>query len=149
MSYGNQRDHELLDRFAVRDWLLALAGSDVAPSGAYPEPSEHLDALRRVAESELERDWLEAVSAGRYRLPDRGQVFIEAANARPDFVYGDLQVVVFVDGPVHGYADVQARDAEAQTRLEDLGFYVLRFGADRRTWQSTFEANPNVFGGRS
>jgi very-short-patch-repair endonuclease len=76
-------------------------------------------------------------------------VFIEAANARPDFVYADLQVAVFVDGPVHGYADIQARDADAQSRLEDLGFYVLRFGADSRTWQSTFDANPNVFGGRS
>ena len=50
---------------------------------------------------------------------------------------------------VHDYADVQARDAEAQTRLEDLGFYVIRFGADQPTWPAVLEANPNVFGRRS
>lgn len=149
MSYGNQRDHDLLDRFIARDWLLTLAGSVVQPSATYGEPSEHFEALRRIAESDLERAWLDAVRSASLRLPDRGQVHIEAANARPDFVYPDLQVAIFVDGPVHDYPDVQARDVAAEARLVDLGFYVLRFGADAREWPTIFDQNPNVFGRRS
>lgn len=149
MSYGNQRDHQLLDRFAVRDWLLALASSSVETSPNYREPSEHFKALHRAAESNLERAWLDALQAGEYRMPEHSQHHLEAANARPDFLYESLQVAVFVDGPVHEYPDVQIRDVAAQARLEDLGYYVLRFGADPRGWPLIFDQNPNVFGRRS
>ncbi|MBI2776619.1 MAG: DEAD/DEAH box helicase [Chloroflexi bacterium] len=148
MSYGNQRDHPLLDRFEVRDALLALAGSSVEASASYRAPSAHFDALRRAAESTLERAWLDALHARGYRMPETSQRVVAGANARPDFLYDDMQVAVFVDGPVHDYPDVQERDAAAQSRLEDLGFFVIRFGADQRDWASIFEANPGVFGRR-
>jgi very-short-patch-repair endonuclease len=148
MSYGNQRDHDLINRHDVRDWLLTLAASDVEPSSTYAEPSEHFDSLLRVAESDLERAWLQALRTAGLGLPDRGQHYLADANARPDFLYSEDMVAVYVDGPVHGYGDVQQRDDAAQQRLEDLGWYVLRFDADPRTWQTVFAANPNVFGRR-
>jgi ATP-dependent helicase YprA (DUF1998 family)/very-short-patch-repair endonuclease len=149
MSYGNQRDHILLDRFAIRDELLALAASTTRSSSTYRTRPEHLDRLVRAAESQLERSWLEAVERARYRLPTRTQHYLEAVNARPDFLYEDEFVAVFVDGPPHRYPNVQERDAAAQARLEDAGYYVLRFPEDPRAWPAIFEANPSVFGGRS
>lgn len=148
MSYGNQHDHGLLDRFAIRDLLLELAGARTAASSAYATRPEHLESLGRAAESDLERAWLEALERGGYRLPTRSQHYLEVANARPDFLYEDAYVAVFVDGPPHRYRNVQERDAAAQARLEDAGYYVLRFPEDRRTWPAIFEANPSVFGGR-
>jgi len=149
MSYTNQRDHDQLDRFAIRDWLLSLARAHVDASPTYRALPEHLERLRRVAESSLEQSWLEAVQRAGYAIPAEAQHYIESANARPDFVYPDSFVAVFIDGPVHDHDDVKDRDPAAQARLEDLGYYVLRFGPDPKTWEALFEANPNVFGRRS
>jgi ATP-dependent helicase YprA (DUF1998 family) len=148
MSYGNQRDHDLLDRFAIRDWLLALSSSTVDASPTYREPSEHFQGLKAAAESSLEEAWLDTIRSGGYRMPESGQRFIEAATARPDFLYEEDQVAIYVDGPVHDHQDVQERDQAAQTRLEDLGYYVIRFGSDPRVWPTIFDANPGVFGRR-
>ncbi|CAN5209311.1 DEAD/DEAH box helicase [soil metagenome] len=149
MSYGNQRDHELLDRYAVRDTLLALAASELKASSTYRPRSDHLASLRRAAESTLEQAWLKAIEDGGYRVPERAQHLIETVSARPDFLYEEVQVAIFVDGPVHELEDVGARDQAAQDRLEAVGFYVLRFGANPASWPAIFDANPNVFGRRS
>jgi very-short-patch-repair endonuclease len=108
-----------------------------------------VERLRRVAESSLEKAWLQAVDEAGYAMPGEGQPYIEAANARPDFVYPDSFVAVFIDGPVHDNEDVKQRDAAAQGRLENAGYYVIRFGPDPGEWGTVFEANPNVFGRRS
>lgn len=149
MTYTNQRDHAMLDRFAIRDWLLGLARTSTAVSASYQTRDEHLAGLERAAESTLEKAWLRAIQDGRYAPPSRSQHYITAANARPDFLYEDQFVAIFIDGPVHDFDDVQERDTAAQQRLEDAGYYVLRFGPDPRIWSSIFQANPSVFGRRS
>lgn len=148
MNYNNQRDHRLLDRHAVRDLLLAMAAGRTEASASYKPREDHLAGLRRVAESSLERRWLEAVEQGGYNMPTRGQHYVESANARPDFLYEDKVAVIYIDGPVHDFDDVQQRDTAAQTRLEEQGFYVLRFGSDPTIWGEIFAANPGVFGRR-
>lgn len=45
LSYGNQRDHRLLDRHAVKDLLLALARPSVRASPSAIPPAEHLQSL--------------------------------------------------------------------------------------------------------
>lgn len=146
MSYTNQRDHDMLDRFAIRDWLLSFVAGRLMTSPAFRPRAEHLEGLRKIAESSLERGWLDAVQKDGYSLPGKAQQYIEEANARPDFTYPDLVVAIFIDGPVHEYKDVVERDAAAQARLEEQGFYVVRFGPNPRDWPPIFEANPNVFG---
>ena len=146
MNYNNQRDHALLDRHAVRDWLLAMAAGQTEASASYEPRDDHMASLKRVAESSLEQRWLEAVETGKYNPPSRGQHYIEAANARPDFLYEESVTAVYIDGPIHGQRDVQLRDAAAQARLEEQGIYVIRFGSDPAAWGEIFAANPNVFG---
>jgi very-short-patch-repair endonuclease len=146
MSYTNQRDHGLLDRFAIKDLLLDMAGAITQVSSSYKTRDEHLQALLRAAESELERNWLRTMEAAGYRLPTGSQNYLEAANARPDFLYANEFVAVFVDGPPHRYPEVQERDAAAQARLEDAGYYVLRFPESPDAWPALFAANPNIFG---
>jgi len=67
--------------------------------------------------------------------------------ARPDFVYRlpESPVAVFVDGPHHGDAHQALRDLQAQYRLEDLGWLVVRFPHDA-DWGKIIAAHPNVFG---
>ena len=51
-----------------------------------------------------------------------------------------------MDGPIHDYADVAARDGEATERLEDAGYTVVRFPADEKAWPTVLAQWPSVFG---
>jgi very-short-patch-repair endonuclease len=147
MSYANQQDHELLDRAAVRDLLLRLRDAEVQSSPGPLARAEHLAALERLCQSELERRWLRRVDAAGLRLPTRAQAFVEACTCRPDFLYEDFQTAVYVDGPHHEFPDRGARDAAATACLEDRGYTVVRF-ADPDGWDALFARHPDVFGTR-
>jgi very-short-patch-repair endonuclease len=53
--------------------------------------------------------------------------------------------VVFIDGPVHRHDDIAERDREQETRLEDLGYAVIRFGHEG-DWEATVRRYPTIFG---
>src|SRR5262249_11083382 len=63
LTYANQRDHQLLDRRSIRDFLLCLAGSQVvASANSTPRPL-HLEQLQRLTDSSLEQQWLRHLEA--------------------------------------------------------------------------------------
>ncbi len=111
MSYYNQREHRLLDRQKIRDVLLEFTQAQVVTSPVEKTRGDHLQALMRQAGSDLERQWLKYLEDHKYRLPSKAQVFIEACQTRPDFLYEAEQVAVYIDGPHHAYAERHARDA--------------------------------------
>ena len=143
LSYSNQGDHAKIDRHQVRDLLLALAGSRVERGGDGRSPAEQVDDLAARCDSQLERDFLTFLRDHDHHLPTGAQELIESAAARPDFVYrtGTGAVAVFLDGPVHTDAHTAQRDAEAQSRLEDLGWSVVRI-RDDEDWATRVAALP-------
>jgi hypothetical protein len=145
MSYGNQRDHGLLDRKTIRAALMALASSTVDSSPTAYSREEQLQRLIKLCDSALERQWLAFIDKAGFRLPSEAQKLIEQCGTRPDFFYGEHLAAVYVDGPPHEYPERQARDAEKTASLEDLGFTVLRFRHDEE-WSSLIEEFPHVFG---
>jgi ATP-dependent helicase YprA (DUF1998 family)/very-short-patch-repair endonuclease len=147
MSYGNQPDHEFLDRTAIRDVLLALSSARVEASPAATSRDEHLERLMRQAGSDLERRWLRFLSTRGYRLPtDAGKLF-EAAGTRPDFYYEADMLAVYVDGPPHRFPDRVTRDQAQQGKLEQLGYLVVRFQDDSEAaWEPIILRYPSVFG---
>src|SRR5690606_30196894 len=66
MSYGNQPDHALLDRAAIRDLLMALARGRINTSPVAATRDEHLERLMRQAASELERRFLRFLATRGY-----------------------------------------------------------------------------------
>jgi hypothetical protein len=147
LSFANQAEHALIDRHAVRDLLLALAASVVEAGGGGRDREALLEALRAACDSGLERRFVDWLAEQGLRLPDRAQVDVDGAAARPDFVY-DLSsgpVAIFVDGPVHDYPVAVTRDAAATERLIDGGWDVLRFSHDA-DWATIAARRPNVFG---
>ena len=54
-------------------------------------------------------------------------------------------VAVFVDGPVHDHAAQALRDADAEERLIDCGWSVIRIRHDD-DWGSVAAKFPSVFG---
>jgi very-short-patch-repair endonuclease len=145
LSYANQSDHRILDRHLVRDVLLLLAGADVEPApGALPRHL-HLEQLRARCDSGLERRFLEFLEEHDLELPTHAQVGIERLKVKPDFTYATHHLVVFVDGPPHDYEDVEERDGQAASRLEDDGYTVVRFRHDE-DWEAIVRRYPSTFG---
>ena len=148
MSYGNQLDHEKLDRKLVRDVLLAAYSAELPTRGSggglgdleygSSQPSTQKVAESRavwyehllsICDSDLERDFLRATQAAGWPLPEQAQSRPEPdVYSQPDFVYRG-KVAVYVDGPEHDDASVSARDAAAREELEDRGWrvYAVRY----------------------
>ena len=145
MSYSNQREHDLLDRQKIRELLLELASAQVVAAPAELPRAEHLEQLVRLTGSELETRWLRWVNELELRLPTRGQVFVETCRTRPDFLYDNHQVAVYIDGPPHDYPEREARDRTQTDCMEDHGYTVIRFAHDD-DWLAVAQRYPHVFG---
>lgn len=145
MNYGNQRDHEFLDRQSIREILLQFTQAQVFTSASEDTRPEHLEKLLRQCSSELEKAWLQFLEANRFRLPSHAQTLIPECQTRPDFLYADYKMAVYIDGPFHDYPERQARDKNKVDCLEDRGYLVVRFG-HQNDWQKIIQKYPNVFG---
>lgn len=141
LSYYNQPDHDLLDRYRLMN------------TGVVPALLDCRVAPRRRQdfrfESGLEERFVEHLEQGGYRLPDASQVFFESAGTRPDFAYHEACTVIYIDGPHHDFPERRQRDLGADAAMADLGYRVIRFG-HRDDWAEIIAAHPDVFGpGRS
>jgi serine/threonine protein kinase/superfamily II DNA/RNA helicase/very-short-patch-repair endonuclease len=147
LSYGNQLSHELIDRHLAKDLLMAMAHGAAVTVSESKSRTEQVEALKSQADSTLEQGFAQWLKDNGYRLPDAGQTTVTNAFARPDFIYrrpsGD--VAVFVDGPVHDTETVAQRDADAEERLADDGWLVIRVRHDD-DWGKIVEKFPTVFG---
>ncbi|MEO3791297.1 protein kinase [Nonomuraea sp. B10E15] len=147
LTYGNQLDHPAIDRHSVRDLLLRLAGAEARTTGRGESRTEQLARLVGQSESTLEGDFVTWLKQQGLRLPDEAQTFVTEALARPDYVYRlpGVKVAVFVDGPVHDHAVVAERDAEAEERLFNAAWDVIRFPHDA-DWAAIVAQNERYFG---
>jgi very-short-patch-repair endonuclease len=147
MSYGNQRNHLLLDRREVKDLLAALLTASVAAASGTESRSEKLTRLLDRCDSDLERRWLRLLEERGLALPTYAQYRIPECNTRPDFAYvhGANKVAVYIDGPPHDYPQRQQRDADQDLNLLMQGWMVHRFH-HQADWTSLLEIYPSVYG---
>ncbi|MGW1144519.1 DEAD/DEAH box helicase [Streptomyces sp. NPDC002454] len=147
LSFANQRHHRAIDRQLVRDLLQAFADGTVGESTPGRSRDEHADALRQGADSTLEERFVEYLRSHGHRLPDHQQIKVREALSKPDFVYdtGFGPIAVFVDGPHHDHDDIVLRDEEAEERLKDFGWEVVRVRYDD-DWSKKVAEYPQVFG---
>ncbi|ONI92383.1 DEAD/DEAH box helicase [Saccharothrix sp. ALI-22-I] len=150
LSYGNQSDHRLINRHKVRELLVEFASGSTVPAGSGVSRDKQAELLTYASDSGLERDFVAWLREHQYRLPDEAQVVVEAARARPDFVYHlkGGAVAVFVDGPKHDDSSVAERDEDAEERLMDYGWAVVRVRYDD-DWSSVVARHASVFGAGS
>jgi ATP-dependent helicase YprA (DUF1998 family)/very-short-patch-repair endonuclease len=145
LSYYNQRDHRLIDRHAIAQILLdwSRRTADLSP-GPTPRP-EHVGQLTRLAQSDLERAWIQLVDQRGHRLPDHAQPLFETLKVRPDFFYSEDSVAVFIDGPHHDAPEQQERDRQLDERLSAAGISVIRFH-HAAAWREILARYGSVFG---
>lgn len=128
------------------DILCRLTKSTSALGSQGRAPEQHSEELGRMSTSSLEKAWLAHVEAHGYLKPDRAQHTLAAAGVNADFCYDDYSLAVFIDGPHHDSDSQKAKDAEANRKLEGLGFIVVRFPKEQDQWPAIFKANADLFG---
>jgi len=146
LSYYNQPDHPLLDRHAVRDLLLKFRDANVIVSPVEMPRAAHLEQMKRLCDSGLEREFLDFLEAHTLRIPARAQHFYESYKTRPDFSYiGENPAFIYVDGPPHDYPDRHERDKEQTAMLQLQGLTVVRFH-HKDNWLEVARKHPSIFG---
>jgi ATP-dependent helicase YprA (DUF1998 family) len=145
LSYYNQPDHRFVDRQAILELLLEWAGTTVVASPGDVDRKVQMQRLSNQAASELECKFLRFLDSRAHKLPSRAQVQMPEQRTRPDFVYDDEFVVVYVDGPPHDFPERQKRDETQTQALHDAGWSVLRFH-HYDDWATVVATRPDVFG---
>ncbi len=148
LSYYNQPDHPRIDRrdSDMLGLLCRLTRGERRDLDHTPGADDTFGELWNIAGSSLERDWLQYLKANGYRLPDRGQPYLEDFDTRPDFAYTDHQTLIYIDGPHHRTQRRKTEDAEVTRRLEDAGFTVVRFTENSESWGLVVDEFGWVFG---
>jgi hypothetical protein len=124
LSYYNQRDHQRIDRFSIKEALekMLAAEVEVRPNVTFANYDEHYQFLLNAFDpnSSLERKFLEYLYANNLRLPDAAQKRLDGIYCQPDFYY-DSRFWVFVDGSPHDKPDVQEKDQKQRQAIMDRG----------------------------
>lgn len=146
LSYGNQIDHERIDRHAVSDLLLTLAGSTTVPAREVVDRSDRVDGLRGSCTSDVERRFLDLLCERELALPDEVHPSPSGVDCRPDFAFhlSGGPVAVFLD-TTEKSASQPGRDTAAEDQLFDAGWMVVRFG-NEEAWRAELDRHAEIFG---
>lgn len=148
LSYANQPEHGEIDRRHPEflAFLCRLANAHGRRASGSLSADELFERLREKCDSGLERDWLTTVRNAGYHLPDDAQRLLLSYSTRPDFLYTEKQVLIFIDGPHHETAVHRKLDETTTARLKAAGFEVIRFPPEKAAWPAIFRAYPDIFG---
>ena len=145
LDYGNQPDHNYLDRHLIRNLLSELSKSVCRPAGGAGSRGERMASLRRRCDSQLEKRWLDLVDDLMLRPPSDAQYLIESCSTKPDFYYGEHNAAIYIDGPPHDEPDQIRADEDISRRLMEMGYIVIRFH-HKSDWGEIFRRHPDIFG---
>ncbi|NSW94021.1 MAG: hypothetical protein HPY62_04840 [Bacteroidales bacterium] len=129
LSYYNQKYHDQLDRFSVKETLEYLMECDIVPKKERRERDEQykylLDAYDKSSQTELR--FLKYLYDNDFALPDRAQVNIPEFFVNADFVYNlnSGPVLIFCDGSIHDEPSVKNQDKIKRQLLIDHGYDVI------------------------
>ena len=113
LSYYNQRDHRIIDRYLIKAALekLMLCSIEIQTNKNFRSYEEHYQTLLRGIDpnSSTERKFLDYLYNNGLRLPDEAQKRVDGLYAQPDFYY-EPRFWVFCDGTPHDKSVVQEKD---------------------------------------
>jgi len=131
LSYYNQREHHLIDRFLIKDALeklaLCIPRVDKAHGIDYESQYETLKA-KADPHSVTETKFLKFLHDLGLRLPDEAQKKVPDLYCQPDFYYkGTPEVWVFCDGSPHDGVAERKNDKNMRDQLRDRGYDVIEW----------------------
>lgn len=124
LSYFNQRDHKIINRFLIQDALKKLSESylEIQSSSSFANYEEQYQFLLRNLDpnSSTEREFIEHLYRNNLRLPDAAQKRVDGIYVQPDFYY-EPRFWVFCDGTPHDEPAVAQDDREKRDAIMAIG----------------------------
>lgn len=128
LSYYNQRHHQSIDRFLIRDALdkLLACTVELQAGGGYADYDAQYKAMLEGldANSSTERKFIDYLYKNGLRLPDAAQKKVEGIYVQPDFFY-EPRIWVFCDGTPHDNPDAKAQDKLKRQEIRARGDEVI------------------------
>jgi superfamily II DNA/RNA helicase len=146
LSYYNQTDHGVINRFEIRDTLNQLKDCTIeVVTRNNVDYDDHYQVLLRTYDpsSNLERRFLDYLYTHNLRLPDEAQKVVADAYIRPDFYYAN-RIWIFCDGTPHDDPRIQERDDQVRSYLRDRGDQVLVWHY-RQPIEEFIGSRPDIF----
>lgn len=131
LSYYNQRYHEQLDRFAVKEPLerLMQCTIDNQQGGRTLEEQYRYLMDNYDLNSGTEKPMINYLYKHGFLLPDKAQFNVPGCYVNADFVYKTDNgfSLVFCDGSVHDKPEFQAADKRKRQCCRDAGYDVIEW----------------------
>lgn len=148
LSYYNQRFHQNIDRFLIKNQLEKLLKCSLEILGnssfnSYDEQYQYL--LDRIdPNSSTELNFINYLYKNGYRLPDEAQVTIPEIYVKPDFFYNDSKTCIFCDGSPHDDKFVRENDTQKRELLLNKGYDVIVYYY-RDSIEKIINQRPDIF----
>ncbi|MDD5508478.1 MAG: DEAD/DEAH box helicase [Bacteroidales bacterium] len=131
LSYYNQRVHDQMDRFDIKEVLERLMECSVETKSGKMDREQlyHYLLSRCDPHSSTERQFVEYLYVNGYVLPDKSQVNIPECYVNADFIFNTLNgpVLIFCDGSVHDNENVKEQDRLKRKCLRDAGYDLIQW----------------------
>lgn len=128
LSYYNQRDHLVIDRFLIKDALekLKVCDIEIVAGSGYANYEDQYEKLMRAIDpnSDTEKQFLKYLYENGLRLPDKAQERVKGIYSQPDFWYAP-DIWVFCDGTPHDKPEIKAKDNAARDAIRNKGEQVF------------------------
>lgn len=128
LSYYNQRDHLVLNRFLIQDALNKLLHCQLErqTNSDFRSYDEQYQSLLRQIDptSSTESQFLNYLYQNNLRLPDAAQKSVDGIYVQPDFFY-EPDVWVFCDGTPHDLLEVRENDDLKRQAIINRGDQVF------------------------
>ena len=129
LSYYNQRDHAIIDRFLIKDSLnkLKVCTLEILDDNK-KSYDEQYQALSRAIDpnSDTEKKFLNFLFNNCYKLPDSAQKTVEGIYVKPDFYYAP-DFWIFCDGTPHDDPSIKADDKKKRDAIRNKGHQVFEY----------------------
>lgn len=131
LSYYNQRYHDQLDRFSVKEALERLINCKIDNQKGGRSLDDQYKYLMEKYDlnSSTEKPLIDFLFKNGIKLPDEAQVNIPGYFINADFVYksDSTFTLVFCDGSVHDDPKVKEQDNHKRQLLRDAGYDVVEW----------------------
>jgi hypothetical protein len=128
LSYYNQMDHQVIDRFKIKEALGKLRQCKMeieAGKGFKTYEEQYRYLLKNIdPDSSTEKKFLKYLYKNGLKLPDEAQKNIEELYCKPDFYYEETATCIFCDGSPHDREAVKEKDERQRSQLMNHGYDV-------------------------
>ena len=147
LNYYNQRFHDVINRFEIKDALdkLRVCDIEIITTRQYGDYDEQYQALLKGIDphSSTEREFLDYLYAKGLKLPDATQKQVDGIYCQPDFFY-EPDIWVFCDGTPHDDPEIRKKDKTQRDAIRNRGDQIFVYYY-KEVLSEKINSRPDIF----